>query len=103
MLTTIFLAVWPNLSITLDYGLSFTSQELKDFGRYSGIRHFTTVIYKPSTNGSEEKIMLTLKEAFITSSAPRQLSVGILIFNYWLTPHSTTEVSLTGLIFSRCL
>ena len=51
------------ISIVSDNGPCFTSQEFKDFTRNSGVRHITTAVYKPSTNGLAEKMVHTLKKA----------------------------------------
>ena len=44
------------VSIVSDNGLCFASQEFKEFTKNSGIRHITTAVYKPSTNGLTEKM-----------------------------------------------
>ena len=91
------------VSIVSDNGPCFTSQEFKDFAKNSGIRLITTAVYKPSTNGLAEKMVQTLKRALRTSTAPIQLTLDRFLFNYRLTPHSTTGVSPAELMFGRRL
>ena len=87
--------------IVSDNGPCFTSQEFKDFAKNSGIRLITTAVYKNSTNGLAERMVQTLKRALRTSKESIQLTLDRFLFNYRLTPHSTTGVSLAELMFGR--
>ena len=91
------------VSIVSDNGPCFTSQEFKDFAKNSVIRLITTAVYKPSTNGLAERMVQTLKRALRTSTSPIQLTLDKFLFNYRLTPHSTTGVSPAELMFGRRL
>ena len=92
------------ISIVSDNGPCFTSQEFKDFAENSGIKHITTAVYKPSTNGLAEKMVQTFKRALRKSnSSDIQSSIDKFLFNYRLTPHSTTGVSPAELMFGRRL
>ena len=90
------------ISIVSDNGPCFTSQELKTFTNNCGIRHITTAVYKPSTNGQAEKMFQVFKKALHTSE-PLQLIIDRFLFNYRLTPHTTTGVSPAELMFGRRL
>ena len=91
------------VSIVSDNGPCFASQEFKEFAKNSGIRHITTAVYKPSTNGLAKKMAQTLKRALRTSTSPLQQTLDRFLFNYRLTPQSTTGVSPAELMFGRWL
>ena len=91
------------ISMVSDNGLCFTSQEFKTFTNNCGIRHITTAVYKPSTNGQAEKMVQIFKKALHPSSEPLQLTIDRSLFNYKLTPHTTTGVSPAELMFGRRL
>ena len=91
------------VSVVSDNGPCFTSQEFRDFCANSGVRHITTAVYKPSTNGLAEKMVQTLKKALRTSKSAIQDTLDRFLFNYRLTPHSTTGVSPAELMFGRRL
>ena len=93
------------ISIVSDNGPCFTSQEFKEFMQNSGLKHITTAVYKPSTNGLAEKMVQTFKRCLKKSSstADIQLTIDKFVFNYRLTPHSTTGVSPAELMFGRRL
>ena len=91
------------VSIVSDNGPCFTSQEFKDFCGLGGIRHITTAVYKPASNGLAERMVQTFKKALHASSEPLQLTLDRFLFNYRLTPHTTTGVSPAELMFGRRL
>ena len=91
------------VSIVSDNGPCFTSGEFLEFTRNCGIRHITTAVYKPSTNGLAERMVQTFKKALKSSKEPLQLTIDRFLFNYRLTPHSTTGISPAELMFGRKL
>ena len=91
------------VSLVSDNGPCFVSEEFKDFCKNIGARHITTAVYKPSTNGLAEKMVQTLKKALRTSKSSVQDTLDRFLFNYRLTPHSTTGVSPSELMFGRRL
>lgn len=91
------------VSIVSDNGPCFTSQEFQSFASKNGIRHITTAVYKPSSNGLAERMVQTFKKTLHTSSEPLQLTLDRFLFNYRLTPHTTTGVSPAELMFGRRL
>ena len=68
------------VSIVSDNGSCFASQEFKEFAKHSGLRHITTAVYKPSTNGLAEKMVQTLKRALRTSTSPLQVTLDRFLF-----------------------
>ena len=91
------------VSITSDNGPCFKSSEFSEFLRVRGIIHSCSAVYHPSTNGLAEKMVGTFKKQLSTSKKPIQLLIDEFLFNYRLTPHSTTGVSPAELMFGRRL
>ena len=91
------------ISVVSDNGPCFTSGEFKDFMVNCGVKHIRTAVYKPSTNGLAERMVQTFKQALKASKEPIQLTIDRFLFNYRLTPHSTTGLSPAELMFGRKL
>ena len=89
------------VTIVSDNGPCFTSAEFKDFVTKSGIRHTTTAVYHAASNGLAERAVRTFKEFLKKSSEPVDLAIDRFLFNYRVTPHSTTGVSPAELMFGR--
>ena len=91
------------VSIVSDNGPCFTSAEFKQFLNKGGVKHVTTAVYKPSTNGLAERMVQTFKNMLRKSKEPVGLAIDRFLFHYRLTPHSTTGVSPAELMFGRKL
>ena len=91
------------VSIVSYNGLCFVSVEFQDFMRSAGIKHITSAVYKPSTNGLAERMVQSFKRALHVSSELTRLALDRFLFNYRLTPYSTTGVSPAELMFGRRL
>lgn len=91
------------VSIVTDNGPCFTSQEFKDFIDYCGIHHMLSAVYKPSTNGLAERTVQTFKRYLKLSDEPVSLAIDRFLYNYRITPHSTTGVSPAELLYGRKL
>ena len=93
------------ISIVSDNGPCFVSQEFQEFIKCRGLRHITTAVYKPSTNGLAERMVQTFKRSLkkSTSTSDIQSMIDRFVFDYRLTPHSTTGVSPAELMFGRRL
>ena len=89
------------ISIVSDNGPCFSSEDFSQFMTNCGIRHTTTAVYKPSSNGLAERMVQTFKKALRSSSDPLQLTIDRFVYNYRLTPHTTTGVSPAELMFGR--
>ena len=85
-----------------DNGSVFTSSEFTSFLEQNGIRHPTSAPYHPATNGLEERAVQTFKE-FIRKPSQGSLHTQIsrFLFQYRITPHSTTGVPLAKLLLGR--
>ena len=91
----------PELLVS-DNGTVFTSSEFKDFLKLNGIRHTTCAPYHPATNGLAERAVQTFKE-FIKKPSNHSLQTNIshFLFQYRITPHSTTGISPAELLLGR--
>ena len=90
--------------IVTDNGPSFTSQEFSEFMKANGIKHVTSAPYHPSTNGLAERGVQTLKQGIRrTKGSSIQEKVSKFLFNYRITPHSTTGIAPSELLMNRRL
>ena len=88
--------------VVSDNGSVFTSSEFQQFMTNNGIQHIRTAPYHPASNGLAERAVQTVKEGL------RKLSGGCLetnlsrfLFQYRLTPHTTTGQSPAQLLLGR--
>ena len=91
-------------TVVSDNGSVFTSSEFEDFLQKNGIRHIRTAPYHPASNGLAERAVQTLKEGL------KKLTDGCLetklsrfLFQYRITPHTTTGQTPAQLLIGRCL
>ena len=91
----------PELLVS-DNGSVFTSVEFKDFVKTQGIRHTTSAPYHPATNGLAERAVQTFK-AYMKKApdAPLRDNLSQFLFQYRMTPHSTTGISPSELLLNR--
>ena len=91
----------PELLVS-DNGPSFTSAEFQEFMKRNGIRHVTSAPYHPASNGLAERAVRTFKTALKkTTSTDVTTSLARFLFQYRITPHSTTGVSPAELLMGR--
>ena len=89
-------------TIVSDNGTAFTSMEFADFTRRNGIRHKFTAPYHPSSNGLAERAVQTMKTALKKATAADvETRLICFLFQYRITPHSTTGVSPAELLMGR--
>ena len=91
-------------SIVSDNGTQFVTSEFKEFCQMNSIRHIQTAPYHPSSNGMAERSVQVIKQGI------RKQSTGTLndrisrvLFQYRITPHSTTGSSPSELLIGRRL
>ena len=99
---------WPTHGlprvIVMDNGSSFTSKEFKTFVRKNGIKHMTFAPYHPSTKGQVETTVQTLKrclKCILGNSVQERLTR--FLFDYRITPHTTTSVPSCKMLMNRRL
>ena len=92
------------MTLVTDNGPNFTSREFKLFLEMNGIRHITSAPYQPSTNGQAENAVKSFKN-FLKHCAGEDWRIKLdkFLFQYRVTPHSTTGVSPAELMFGRKL
>jgi len=85
--------------IVSDNAMFFTSDEFKQFLKANGIRHTRSTPYHPTTNGLAEWAMQTVKEG-LRKAKEGSLQTKLLrfLFQYHLSSHTTTGVSLSKLL-----
>ena len=91
-------------TIVSDNGACFTSREFTEFLKSNCIRHITTAPYHPASNGMAERAVKIVKDGL------KKLGTGDLreklarfLFQYRITPQSTTGLSPGELLFGRRL
>jgi len=86
--------------IVSDNGTPFTSLEFAEFTKKNGIRHIKVSPYHPSSNGLAERAVKTFKEGMKKSGNSQSIEccVARVLFQYRITPHSTTGVSPAELL-----
>ena len=103
-LRTIFAQHGLPETIVSDNGRSFVSEEFEDFLTAHGIVHILSSPYHPATNGLAEKAVQIFKNGLKkikTGSLSDRLAK--VLFNYRLTPHTTTGFSPAELLLGRKL
>ena len=84
-----------------DNGSAFTSKEFQTFTSRNGIRHVKCSAYHPSTNGLAERTMQTLKEALKKTTGDMETRLACFLFQYRITPHTSTGCSPAELLLGR--
>ena len=71
----------------------------------NGIRHVKIAPHHPSSNGLAERAVKTfkdgMKKCISSSSESIECCLSRVLFHYRITPHSTTGVSPSELLFGR--
>lgn len=91
-------------TIVSDSGTCFTSQEFETFLKQNGIQHKTSVPFHPASNGLTERAVQTFKQGIKkTKGDTLETKIARFLFNYRITPQSTTGLSLAEMLMSRRL
>ena len=91
-------------TIVSDNATTFTSSEFSEFVKKNGIRHIFTPPYHPASNGLVERAVQTFKEGMRRNKeGSLNTRLSRFLFRYRLTPHSTTGVPPSELMFGRKL
>ena len=103
-LRTLFARFGIPETIVSDNGTGFTSREFKDFVNANGIKHVTSALYHPSTNGLAERAVQILKQGLKkVKNGSMEDRIAKVLMTYRVTPHSTTGVSPSELLIGRKL
>ena len=86
-----------------DNGTAFTSTEFGDFMKRNGIHHVRTSPYHPAGNGLAECSVQTFKEAMRKTSGDIETRFARFLFQYRITPHTTTGTLSAELLQGRRL
>ena len=89
--------------IVSDNGPGFTSTEFQQFLSANGIRQTLTSPYHPSSNSLAERAVQTFKNAVVKLSGSIEKRLSQFLFQYRITPQSTTGVSPAQLLMGRRL
>ena len=88
--------------VVSDNGSVFTSSEFQQFMVKNGIHHIRTAPYHPASNGLVERAVQTVKEGLRKlSSGCLETNLSQFLFQYRLTPHTTTGQSPAQLLLGR--
>lgn len=94
-------------SIKTDNGPQFISSEFHDFCKQFGIDHVKTTPYWPQGNGEVERLNRSigkrLKISQETAGSDWQWDLRTFVLMYNSTPHSTTGVAPSSMLFGRKL
>ena len=91
-------------SIVSDNGPQFTSEEFSQFCYLNGVKHIRVAPYHPSSNGLAERAVQVFKQGFRkTSTGTVSDRLARFLFQYRITPHTTTGVSPAEMLFGRRL
>ena len=91
-------------TLVTDNGTNFTSAEFEEFLKSNGIHHTRTAPYHPASNGLAERAVQTFKSGMKKlTSGTLEARVARFLFNYRITPQTTTGVSPSELLFGRRL
>ena len=88
--------------LTTDNGVQFISFKFKNYLRQASIVHSKSAMYNPQSNGSIERMNRNFKKYLSNIQITKQCSYSKLttyLRNYNNTPHDTTGVSPTSLMF----
>lgn len=91
-------------TIVSDNGSCFVSGEFKEFLGKNGIEHITSAPYHASSNGCAERAVQTFKSMMKKAGEGSiHTKVSRVLFNYRITPHSTTGLSPAEMLQGRRL
>ena len=89
-----------------DNGPQFTSEEFVQFMRANGVKHIRSAPYYPASNGAAERLVQTIKQAVKSghrSGIPLERMLASFLLHYRTTPHATTGVAPSSLMFGRII
>ena len=91
-------------TIVSDNGTQLVAAKFKEFCQLNGIQHVQTALYHLSSNGLAEQAMQVFKQGIrkqLTGTIHDK--IARVLFQYRMTPHSTTGVTPAELLLGRNL
>eukprot|EP00731_Ephydatia_muelleri_P017061 Em0010g159a len=103
-LRTIFSRFGIPETVMTDNGPCFSSREFHDFLKNNCVTHIRSAPYHPSSNGMAERAVQTVKQGVkkMTTGTLRD-KLARFLFQYRITPQTTTGVSPAELLYGRRL
>ncbi|KAL5503444.1 hypothetical protein EMCRGX_G010396 [Ephydatia muelleri] len=92
---------WQPQILVSDNGAAFSSSEFQTFVARNGFKHVRSAPYHPATNGLAERAVQTVKDALKKTSGDIDTRLSRFLFQYRLTPHSSTGQSPAKLLLGR--
>ncbi|KAI0231136.1 hypothetical protein LSAT2_018499, partial [Lamellibrachia satsuma] len=90
--------------IVSDNATGFVSEEFQDFCRHNGIKHITSAPHHPASNGLAERAVGIVKEGVKRMhGGDLETKLARFLFDYRITPHSTTGIAPAELLMHRQL
>ena len=89
--------------IVSDNGPAFISEQFKNYLSLNGIRHVQSAPYHPSSNGLAERAVQSFKHAMKKSTGSLSTQLNEFLFQYRITPHTTTGRPPAELLMGRRL
>ena len=89
-----------------DNGPQFVSEEFKQFMIANRVKHITSLLYHPASNGAAERMVQTLKLALKADhkkGVPIEKSLANFLLHYRVTPHATAGVPSCTLMMNHGL
>ncbi|RLJ22796.1 hypothetical protein DJ031_00250 [bacterium endosymbiont of Escarpia laminata] len=89
--------------IVSDNATGFVSEEFESFCRHNGIKHLTSAPHHPASNGLAERDVGILKGGVQHLQGDLDTRIAHFLFDYRITPHTTTGISPAELLVGRKL
>ena len=90
--------------IVSDNATGFVSEEFQDFCRHNGIKHITSAQHRSASNGLAERAVGIVKEGVkCMHGGDLETKLARFLFDYRITPQSTTGIAPAELLMHRQL
>ena len=101
-LRTVFSQFGIPETIVSDNAACFMGEEFNTFTTVNGIKHITSAPHHPASNGLAERAVQIVKSGLRkVTEGSMNTRLAKILFAYRLTPHTTTGVSPSELLFNR--
>lgn len=87
--------------IVTDNGRQFVSSEFENYCKLIGVKHTTSSVYHPRSNGEAERMVQTFKNAMKKGKGDLEMRLQTFLSTYRQTPHATTGASPSELLLGR--